>query len=88
MIIMNENNDSMCCVMSNVYGSGYLINRVMIVIIMRWCGGDRSQEVRHGISELRVIRSNKDHTMASVVIGAALKLTLNIMTSYFCADLC
>ena len=32
--------------MCNVYGV-WVINRVMIVIIMRWCAGDRSQEVRH-----------------------------------------
>ena len=47
---MNAHNDSMCCVMSD----GWVINRVMIVIIMRWCGDERSQEVRHGISELRL----------------------------------
>ena len=31
--------------MSDVYWV-WVINRVMIVIIMRWCAGDRSQEVR------------------------------------------
>ena len=33
--------------MCNVYDGVWVINRVMIVIIMRWCAGDRSQEVRH-----------------------------------------
>ena len=56
--------------MCNVYWV-WAINRVMIVIIMRWRGGDRSQEVRHRDGAHKLIRSNKHHTLAPIVIAAA-----------------